>query len=223
MSARRPLAILHVDPERGSAAASSRCSGCSRTCRRRASPALAADPRRLAASRADLGVADGAARHPQSLRRRRRPTARWFAGPERYDILHFHTARAHAMAAFLGASPGVSRVVTGGWTIASAAAGTRGDSTITRCRRWLAISEGCVQRLIACGVEARAHPSRAERRRVATCSSGAATVDRRRARAQAPRRRVVVAIVGALEESAREHDVLLDALSRRFRIRGSCC
>jgi glycosyltransferase involved in cell wall biosynthesis len=214
MSAERPLAILHVDPERGLAGGEQQVLGLLAHLHAAGHhQRLAADPRGLVARRAaDLGVATA----PLAIRNHFDVlAARRLAGllaQERYDILHFHTARAHAMAAFLGASPGVSRVVTrrmdyrlrGGWY-------TRRLYN-HEVQAVVAISEGVCAALKASGVEpARIHlvPSGVE---VARFAGATARRSAARARLGLADDAWVVASVGALEER-KGHDVLLDAVA----------
>ena len=148
-----PLAILHVDPERGLAGGEQQVLGLlahlqAAGHRQR----LAAAPESpLAARAAAMGVAVA----PIRIRNHVDVVAAHRLGAllaaEHYDIVHFHTARAHAMSAFLGARR-VPRVVTrrmdyrlrGGWWTRRLY-GRHVDAVI-------AISEGVRAALIASGV-----------------------------------------------------------------------
>ena len=167
MTVARPLSILHVDPERDLGGGERQVLGLLGHLHTQGlHQTLAADPRgRLAPLVARLGIAVA----PLHIRNHLDVVAgRRLAGllaRERYDILHFHTARAHAMAAFLGASSGVSRVVTrrmdyrlrGGWyTRRLYNHGVQAVVAISEGVRAVLIESGvdpsCI-RLIASGVE----------------------------------------------------------------------
>jgi glycosyltransferase involved in cell wall biosynthesis len=214
MSLVRPLAILHVDPERGLGGGERQVLGLLAHLHTQGVPqTLAADPRgRLAPLAGELGItiAPLAIRNHLDLLAARRLTG--LLARERYDILHFHTARAHAMAAFLGASPGVSRVVTrrmdyplrGGWY-------TRRLYN-HEVQAVVAISEGVRAVLIGSGVDsARIHvvPSGVEAERF-TPQVGARAASRARYAVAADA--CLLVVVGALE-ARKGHDVLLAALA----------
>ena len=207
------VSILHVDPERGWGGGETQVLGLMRHLAAIGHrQALAADPGgRLARAAADAGVAVV----PLAIRNHADVVAgRRLAGliaRNHHDIVHFHSARAHAMSAFLGRVP-AARVVTrrmdyaprGGWYA-----------------RWLynrgvdavvAISEGVRQVLVGSGVDpARIHV-------VASGVDGArfAAADdvrrRERARHGLDAATFVIATVGALE-TRKGHAVLLEALA----------
>jgi len=214
MSVARPLSILHVDPERGLAGGERQVLGLLDHLQALGlHQTLAADPSgRLAPLVAERGIAIAPLRIRNHLDV---VAARRLAGllaRERYDILHFHTARAHAMAAFLGASRGVSRVVTrrmdyrlrGGWY-------TRRLYN-HEVQAVVAISEGVRAMLIESGVDAaRIHvvPSGVDADRfVPTAGARSAA----RARYQIADHACLLVVVGALEER-KGHAVLLEALA----------
>ena len=214
MSVARPLSILHVDPERGLGGGERQVLGLLDHLQARGlHQTLAADPSgRLAPLVAERGIAIAPLRIRNHLDV---VAARRLAGllaRERYDILHFHTARAHAMAAFLGASRGVSRVVTrrmdyrlrGGWY-------TRRLYN-HEVQAVVAISEGVRAMLIESGVDAaRIHvvPSGVDADRfVPTAGARSAA----RARYQIADHACLLVVVGALEER-KGHAVLLEALA----------
>ena len=214
MSVARPLSILHVDPERGLAGGERQVLGLLDHLQARGlHQTLAADPSgRLAPLVAERGIAVAPLRIRNHLDV---VAARRLAGllaRERYDILHFHTARAHAMAAFLGASRGVSRVVTrrmdyrlrGGWY-------TRRLYN-HEVQAVVAISEGVRAMLVESGVDAdRIHvvPSGVDADRfVPTAGARSAA----RARYQIADGACLLVVVGALEER-KGHAVLLEALA----------
>lgn len=214
MTGAAPLAILHVDPERGLGGGERQVLGLlahlhAAGHRQR----LAADPAgRLAAAAAERGIAV----EPLCIRNHvdvvaARRLARLLAR-ERYDILHFHTARAHALTAFLGTSSLPSRVVTrrmdyrlrGGWYARRLY--NHGVQAV------VAISEGVRAALIASGVEpARIHlvPSGVEAERFAAAAAARGAV---RARLALSEDVFVLALVGALE-ARKGHDVLLAAVA----------
>ncbi len=212
--AEAPLAILHVDPERGLGGGEAQVLGLMRHLAGAGDrQVVAADPDgMLAGAAAALGI------RVTPLRIRNHvdvPAGRRLArllASERYDIVHFHTARAHAMSAFLG-RPNTRRVVTrrmdyrprGGWYA-----------------RWLyeqgadavvAISDGVRAALVASGVRPE---------RITVVPSG---VDVERFVVADARRTVerahlglgdgefVLAIVGALE-GRKGHATLFEALAR---------
>jgi glycosyltransferase involved in cell wall biosynthesis len=209
------LAILHVDPERDLAGGERQVLGLLAHLRGAGhDQALAAHPHgRLAPLAAGLGVAIdplvvrnhvdvAAARRLAGLLARRR-----------YDILHLHTARAHAMTAFLAATPGVSRVVTrrmdyrlrGGWYTRRLY--NHGVQAV------IAISEGVRATLIASGVDpARIHlvPSGVEVERFAAPMGPRAAV---RAELGVGDGDCLLVVVGALEDR-KGHAVLLEAIAR---------
>jgi glycosyltransferase involved in cell wall biosynthesis len=214
MSDARRLTILHVDPERGLGGGERQVLGLlTHLAATGHQQRLAADPRgRIAPLATELGIPVAALairNHLDVL------AARRLAGllaRERYDILHLHTARAHAMTAFLGMLPGVSRVVTrrmdyrlrGGWY-------TRRLYN-HEVQAVVAISDGVRAALIASGVEpAHIHlvPSGVEPERFAVSAAARAAA---RARFALTDDRFVLAVVGALE-ARKGHDVLLDALA----------
>ncbi len=209
----RPLAILHVDPERGMSGGEAQVLGLVRHLAAAGDrQAVAADPRGgLATAAAALGVAVLPLRirnHLDVIAGRRLAGLLASGG---YDIVHFHTARAHAMSAFVGRSR-ARKIVTRRMDYR-----LRGGSYA----RWLynrgtdavvAISEGVRAALVASGVRAD---------RIAVVPSGvdvgrfAAAAGRRaaeRARLGLGADDFVVAIVGALEQR-KGHATLLDALA----------
>jgi glycosyltransferase involved in cell wall biosynthesis len=209
-----PLAILHVDPERGMGGGETQVLGLVRHLAAAGDrQVIAADPDGLlAAGAAALGIAVVPLRirnHADVVAGRR--LARLMT-EHRYDIVHFHTARAHAMSAFLGRRSAARRVVTRRMDYA-----LRGG----RYARWLynrgadavvAISEGVRAALLAGGVEpARIHvvPSGVDVERFAVAPG----------RREAERARLglapvdfTVAVVAALEER-KGHSTLLDAVA----------
>ncbi len=214
MSGGRPLTILHVDPERALGGGERQVLGLLahlRTAGHR--QRLAADPRgRVTPLAADLGIPVV----PLPIRNHADVVAAWrlrtLLAHEPADVVHFHTARAHALAAFLGSTPHTARVVTrrmdyplrGGWyTRRLYNAGV--DAVI-------AISAGVRAALIASGVDpTHIHlvPSGVEAERFAVTPGLRTTA---RARLALPDEAFVLAIVGALE-SRKGHAVLLDALA----------
>lgn len=221
----RPLAILHVDPERGLGGGERQVLGLLAHLHAAGHrQTLAADPHgRLAPRAEELGirVVPLAIRNHLDV-----PAARRLAGllaRDPYAILHFHTARAHALAAFLGGSSGTSRVVTrrmdyrlrGGWYTRRLY--NHGVQAV------IAISEGVRAMLMASGVEpARIHlvPSGVEPARFAP-QPGARFAAR--ARYGVRDGQWLAVVVGALEER-KGHAVLLDALAalRDPRLRVLC-
>jgi glycosyltransferase involved in cell wall biosynthesis len=208
------LKILHVDPERGLGGGETQVLGLVRYLAARGlRQTVAADPRGVLA---DAVAALGVRIEPLRIRNHLDLAAgRRLAGllaRDRYDIVHFHTARAHAMSAFLGRSPQARRVVTrrmdyplrGGWYA-----------------RWLynravdavvAISEGVRSVLVAGGVEAtRIHviPSGVETEGFAASDAVRAAERARRGLADDE---LVVAVIASLEER-KGHAVLLDAVA----------
>lgn len=220
-----PLTILHVDPERGLGGGERQVLGLLAHLHAAGHrQTLAADPRgRLAPRAADLGirVVPLAIRNHLDV-----PAARRLAGllaREPYAILHFHTARAHALAAFLGGASGVSRVVTrrmdyrlrGGWYTRRLY--NHGVQAV------IAISEGVRAMLIESGVETtriRLVPSGVQPERFAPRPGARAAA---RARFDVTDAQWLAVVVGALEER-KGHAVLLDALAalRDPRIRVLC-
>jgi glycosyltransferase involved in cell wall biosynthesis len=207
------LNILHVDPERQLGGGETQVLGLMRHLVAMGErQTLAADARGpLAGAAASLGVAVA----PMSIRNHLDVVAgRRLAGlmaRERYDIVHFHTARAHAMTAFLGRPEGARRVVTrrmdyplrGGWYV-----------------RWLyntmvdavvAISEGVRGMLLAGGIAPeRIHviPSGVDIEQFAV---SAVSRDAMRAR-HGVEGAFVVVMVAALEER-KGHAVLFEAIA----------
>jgi glycosyltransferase involved in cell wall biosynthesis len=205
--------ILHVDPERGWGGGETQVLGLMRhlaaTGHRQT---LAAAPRgRLAPAAADLGVTvvPVAIRNHADLVAGRRLAG--LIARNHHDIVHFHSARAHAMSAFLGRVP-AARVVTrrmdyaprGGWYA-----------------RWLynhgvdavvAISEGVRQVLVRSGVEpARIHVV-ASGVDVARFAAAGAAREAERARHGIDPATLVIVSVAALE-TRKGHAVLLDAIA----------
>ncbi len=212
-SPRRALAVLHVDPERGLAGGERQVLGLlARLAALGVRQTLAADARgRLAPEAAALGVAVVPLRirnHLDVL------AARRLAGllaQGAYDIVHFHTARAHAMAAFLGGSR-AARVVTrrmdyrlrGGWY-------TRRLYN-REVQAVVAISEGVRRALIASGVDPeRIHviPSGVEADAFAPSRAGR---DAARTRYGVAADACLLVVVGALE-ARKGHATLLAALA----------
>ncbi len=219
MSAPRSLAVLHVDPERGLGGGERQVLGLVEHLHHAGvRQTVAAHPDgRLAPIVAQLGV--GVV--PLAIRNHLDVLAAWrlsgLLARERYDILHFHTARAHAMAALVGAgrgfSRGVARIVTrrmdyrlrGGWY-------TRRLYN-HEVQAVVAISDGVRAMLIESGVEAAritVVPSGVEADRFVPSAGARATT---RARLAAPEGACVLVVVGALE-ARKGHAVLLDALAR---------
>jgi len=208
------MVILHVDPERGLGGGETQVLGLARHLAAAGHESiLAADPfGALAAAAAALGipVVPLVIRNHADVLAARRLAGLMARG--RYDIVHFHTARGHAMSAFLGRARRIPRVVTrrmdyplrGGWYA-----------------RWLynrtvdavvAISEGVRTVLIAGGVNPhRIHliPSGVDAARFAV---GDGVRDSERARRGITADEFVVVITAALEER-KGHDVLLDAIA----------
>lgn len=207
------LSILHVDPERGWGGGETQVVGLMRHLGDAGHrQLLAADPRgRLAAAAATIGVATV----PLAIRNHADVVAgRKLAGliaRNRHDIVHFHSARAHAMSAFLGRVP-AARIVTrrmdypprGGWYA-----------------RWLynrsvdavvAISEGVRQVLVRSGVEPTRIHVVASGVDVARFAGGAALRDGERARHGVDPETLLIAVVAALE-TRKGHAVLLDAMA----------
>src|SRR6185369_13096296 len=125
---------------------------------------------------------------------------------DRYDIVHFHTARAHAMSIFLGRRPRVRRVVTRRMDYRLRGGGyarwlyDRGADAV------VAISEGVREALVASGVprtRITVVPSGVDAERFAHASSVGAAERRRLGLGDDE---TVLAIVGALEER-KGHDV----------------
>jgi glycosyltransferase involved in cell wall biosynthesis len=208
-----PLGILHVDPELGMGGGEAQVLGLVRHLAAAGDrQAVAADSGgALATAAAALGVAVVPLRirnHADVLAGRR--LARLLASG-RYDIVHFHTARAHAMSAFLGRST-ARRVVT-----------RRMDYPLRggRYARWLynrradavvAISEGVRTALLASGVRPEritVVPSGVD---VEVFTAAADRRERERARLGLRAGEFVVAIVGALEDR-KGHATLLEAVA----------
>lgn len=219
MSAPRSLAVLHVDPERGLGGGERQVLGLVEHLQRAGvRQTVAAHPDgRLAPLIAHLGVgvAPLAIRNHLDILAARRLSG--LLARERYDILHFHTARAHAMAAFLGAgrgfSRGIARIVTrrmdyrlrGGWY-------TRRLYN-HEVQAVVAISDGVRAMLIESGVaptRITVVPSGVEADRFVPSAEARARARRQYA---APDNACVLVVVGALE-ARKGHDVLLDALAR---------
>jgi glycosyltransferase involved in cell wall biosynthesis len=217
------LSVLHVDPERGLGGGERQVLGLLTHLRRLdVRQTLAADPAgRLAPLAADLGVAVVPLRirnHLDLLAGRRLAS---LLARGRYAMVHFHTARAHAMAAFLGAAGDARRVVTrrmdyrlrGGWY-------TRRLYN-HEVHAVVAISEGVRAALIASGVAAPrivVVPSGVEAEAFAVDAGRRAAA---RARFELAGDACALAVVGALE-TRKGHAVLLDALAtlrdRRLRV-----
>jgi glycosyltransferase involved in cell wall biosynthesis len=206
--------VLHVDPEPGLGGGETQVLGLVRHLAARGlDQTVAAHPRgALGEAVTALGVRVEAFRIRNHLDLVAGRRLAGLLARERYDIVHFHTARAHAMSAFLGRARQARRVVTrrmdyplrGGWYV-----------------RWLynctvdavvAISEGVRAVLVAGGVEAA---------RIYVIASGVeagafATSDAVRAAERARRgvgaHEFVVAVIAALEER-KGHAVLLDAVA----------
>jgi glycosyltransferase involved in cell wall biosynthesis len=214
MSGDRPLAILHVDPERALGGGERQVLGLLTHVRAAGHRQhLAADPAgRLAPLAADLGIAV----EPLPIRNHLDVIAarrlRALLARERFDVVHFHTARAHALAAFLPSTPRTARVVTrrmdyalrGGW-YTRRLYNTGVDAVV-------AISAGVRAALVASGVHAardEVNPSGVEAERFAVGPELRAAA---RARFALPADAFVVAMVGALE-ARKGHAVLLDGLT----------
>ncbi len=206
------LSILHVDPERGLGGGERQVLGLMRHLAAAGHrQAVACDPGgRLVDEAAKLGIGTRALRvrnHADVLAGRR--LARLLAS-EPYDIVHFHTARAHALVAFLRIKHHPCRVVTrrmdyplrGGWYA-----------------RWLynrgvdavvAISEGVRAVLVSGGVD----PTRIEVIRSGVEVDDFAETDHARASARAALGLDdgvgMIAVIAALEYR-KGHDVLLEA------------
>ncbi len=208
------LHILHVDPERGMGGGETQVLGLIRHLAAAGErQTVAADPAgALAAAAPALGVAVVPLRirnHADVIAGRR---LKGLLARERYDIVHFHTARAHAMSAFLGRPMRPRRIVTrrmdyplrGGWYA-----------------RWLynrmvdavvAISEGVRTVLLEAGVEPeRIHviPSGVDLARFESTAAGRAAA---RSKLGVDGRDFVVVMVASLEER-KGHRVLLDAVA----------
>ena len=208
------LAILHVDPERGMGGGEAQVLGLARLLAARGDrQAIAADPHgSLARAAAALGVPVVPLRirnHADVVAGRR--LARLLA-EDRYDIVHFHTARAHAMSIFLGSRPRVRRVVTRRMDYRLRGGGyarwlyNRGADAV------VAISEGVREALLASGVhpaQIAVVPSGVDVERFAL---GASHRDDERRRLGLASGELVLAIVGALEER-KGHAILLDAVA----------
>ncbi|MCC6848923.1 MAG: glycosyltransferase [Deltaproteobacteria bacterium] len=213
MSDPRPLAILHVDPERSLGGGEQQVLGLLAQLHAGGHhQTLAADPRGALAPRAaalGIPIAPLAIRSHADVCAARR-LARWMARNP-CEIVHFHTARAHAMSLFLRVRAETARVATRrmdyplrGGRYARRLYNREVDAVI-------AISEGVRAALVASGIDAaRIHlvPSGVEAARFAAGPRAAA-----RARLALGDRTWVLAVVGALEER-KGHDVLLDALAR---------
>lgn len=111
----RPLKILHLDPEKGWGGGERQVVGLLDYLARRghASHLLCRPDGPLAGAARKIGVVT----HPLALANdldvRPAPRVRRLIREEGYDVVHFHTKRAHALAAWLGgAAPGRVRVVT---------------------------------------------------------------------------------------------------------------
>jgi len=221
----RPLAILHVDPERGFGGGEVQVRGLVRHLAAAGQQqAIAADPAgALFAEAVELGVA----RWPLRIRNNADVVAgRRLAGllaNGGYDIVHFHTARAHAMSAFLGRASPALRVVTRRMDYPP-----RGG----RYARWLynrtvdavvAISEAVRAVLVSSGVEpARIHviPDGVEAERFITSDVLRAE---ERARQGIAADEFVVLVVAALEKR-KGHGVLFEAVAMlpELRLRVVC-
>jgi glycosyltransferase involved in cell wall biosynthesis len=208
------LSILHVDPERGFGGGERQVLGLVRHVRAAGHrQAVAGDPTgHLLPAAAALGVAGHAlaVRNHADLWAGRR-LARLLAS-EPYDIVHFHTARAHALVPVLGARRGIRRVVT-----------RRMDYPLRGAwyARWLynrgvdavvAISEGVRAVLVSGGVD----PSRVEVIHSGVEPDDFAAVETLRPGARArfgvADDDVVLVVLAALE-TRKGHAVLLDALA----------
>jgi glycosyltransferase involved in cell wall biosynthesis len=209
-----PLSILHVDPERGIGGGEEQVLGLLRHLAGAGQrQTVAAHPDgQLAGRAAALGVAVEplAIRNHADVLAGRRLAAMIARG--RFDVVHFHTARAHAMSAFLGRSRAAVRIVTrrmdyplaGGW-YARRLYNAAVDAVI-------AISAGVEAALLASGVEAA---------KIRVIASGVdldrftgqdETRARERARLGIAPAETVVAAIAALEPR-KGHAVLLEALA----------
>jgi len=208
------LRILHVDPERGLGGGERQVLGLMRHLAAAGHhQAVACDPDgRLVGEAATLGVGTRALRvrnHADVLAGRR--LARLLAS-EPYDIVHFHTARAHALVPFLRFRHQPCRVVT-----------RRMDYPLRGAwyARWLynrgvdavvAISEGVRAVLVAGGVD----PTRIEVIRSGVEIEDFAATDEKRASARdalgLDDTVAMIAVVAALEYR-KGHDVLLEAVA----------
>ena len=219
------LNILHVDPERGLGGGERQVLGLMRHLAVAGhQQAVACDPSgRLVGEAAGLGVGTRALcvrNHADVLAGRR---LAGLLASEPYDIVHFHTARAHALVPFLGFRHQPCRVVT-----------RRMDYPLRGAwyARWLynrgvdavvAISEGVRAVLVSGGV----NPARIEVIRSGVEVEDFADLDHMRASARASfgveDGVAMLAVVAALEYR-KGHDVLLEAVAamRQPRVRLYC-
>lgn len=206
------LSILHVDPERGLGGGERQVLGLMRHLAAAGQhQVIACDPAgRLVAEAAALGIGS----RPLRVRNHVDGVAGWrlahLLASERYDIVHFHTARAHALVSFLRFRHQPCRVVT-----------RRMDYPLRGAwyARWLynrgvdavvAISEGVQAVLVSGGVD----PTRIEVIRSGVEVGDFAEVHRMRASARAELGIddgvAAIAVVAALEYR-KGHDILLEA------------
>jgi glycosyltransferase involved in cell wall biosynthesis len=208
------VVILHVDPERGFGGGETQVLGLVRHLAGAGhEPVVAADPAgALAAAAEALGIPVVACpiRNHADVGAARR-LARLMA-VRCYDVVHFHTARAHAMSAFLGRAGRTRRVVTrrmdyplhGGW-YARRLYNRTVDAVV-------AISDGVRAVLIAGGVEPRRIHLIRSGVDVERFAADDQLRDAERARRGLAAGEFVIAVVAALEDR-KGHAVLLDAVA----------